>query len=335
MMSILDIVEGRKKAPLFLSMLRALSPAMRAIVQMRHFAYDHGLLRSVRVPAFVISVGNIIAGGGGKTPFVLFLAKLLAQKNRVAILARGYRSEAEHFKTPHIVLPQDSPALCGDEPLLLAQKLPQVEVIVGSDRVASAQFAHERGARILLLDDGMQHRRLHRSLDIALIPADNPFGGGYFLPGGLLRDAPERLGYVDLVAITGVRDKEQFLSIKEQIARYSAAAVIGMHLRINNPEVVRGKRVAVLCAIARPQRFLNTLKELGCEIVYQQLLPDHAAPKHLDLFEREARERGAEILVCTEKDAVKLPKGMFTAVEMDFALQFGAENLTQIIQEHL
>lgn len=334
-MALFDIIEGRKKAPVRLSLLRGVSPLMRAAVALRHFAYDRGLLQTVQVPAFVISIGNILAGGTGKTPFTLFLAQLLSQKTRVAILCRGYRSKAEHFKKPHLVQATDSPSLCGDEPLLLARKLPEVDVIVGPDRVASAQFAISCGAEVILLDDGMQHRRLHRSLDIALIAADAPFGGGHFLPGGLLRDSPERLGFVDLIAITGLQDQSQFLTLKEKLASYSPAAVVGLKTQIKNPEAISGKRLAVLCAIARPQRFLKALEDLGCEIVYQKLLPDHHTFSHLEAFEKEARQRGAEVLVSTEKDAVKLPPGVFFPVEMQLIPEFGAENLTQIIQEHL
>lgn len=330
--SLLEIIEGRKKAPVRLAFLRALSQLMRAGVAMRHFAYDQKLLNTFQLSIPVISVGNIIAGGSGKTPFVRFLAGLLSQTHRVAVISRGYRSQAEKQNAPHIVSLSDSAALCGDEPLLLAKQLPQVEVIVGQDRIASARLAEQRGAQLILLDDGMQHRRLHRDLDIALLPSDDPFGRGFFLPGGLLRDAPERLGSVDLIALTYVQDETQFNSLKQRLARYSSAPVVGLKFQVKNTALVAGKRVAALCAIARPERFLQTLKQLGCEVVHHQFFPDHSAFPSLEAFEREASKKGAELLVCTEKDRVKID-APFTAVEMELVPYFEPENLQKTLEQ--
>lgn len=333
--ALLDLIEEPTAAsPLHFAFLRGISHFMQVGVALRHFAYDQKWLRTTRLPIPVLSVGSVLSGGSGKTPFVHFLAQQLAQRRRVAIISRGYRSAAERKKEPHIVLSTDTAEVCGDEPLLLARKMPHVEVIVGRDRIASTCLAQSRGAEIVLLDDGMQHRRLYRDLDIALLPADDLLGKGFFLPRGLLRDTPRRLREVDLIAIIGAENEEHFLAHKKRVALYSTAPVVGLNYHVKNGKSISGKRVAALCAIARPQRFLRTLKELDCEVVYHQFLPDHRSFPKFKEFEREAFRKGAELLVCTEKDWVKLGTGC-VAVEMELNPQFETETLHQFILEYL
>lgn len=295
---------------------------------LRHFAYDKGLFHSEKPPLPVISVGNIQVGGTGKTPFVHLLAERLSKTLKVAIASRGYRSAAEQLKEPLLVSPDFDAAICGDEPLLLARKLPQVEVFVGPDRVASAKLAKSRGAELLILDDGMQHRRIGRDLDIALVSADDPFGG-------LLRDRPKRLRQVDLIACIGIRDEAHFSLFKEKMARFSSAPVVGLKRTLKNGSAIAHKRVALFCAIARPESFVKSVEELGCEIVYKAFLPDHRRLSNWESFVHKAQESGAELLICTEKDAVKLPHSPFLPIEMELTAQFDAHHLENIIQEYL
>jgi tetraacyldisaccharide 4'-kinase len=335
-LSLLDIIEGRKKAPVRLSLLRAAGALFETGVKLRHFAYDQKLLSIYRSSLPVISVGNILAGGAGKTPFVCLLARLLCRRAKVAILLRGYRSAAEKRALPRVVHPSDCADLCGDEALLLKHKFPEVEVIVGKDRVAGARMAEERGAEVILLDDGMQHRRLHRDCDIALLPADDPFGEKTsFLPGGFLRDTRGRLAKVDLIGLTNVRDAEQFVELKQCVAEYTRAPVFGLQQKVVGGEKIVGKKVALFCAIGRPHRFIRTVQELGAEIVHMQIAPDHR--KLPPGFEKEALQKGADLLVCTEKDAVKMTQeqaSLFCVIGVEVFPAFEEALLDQTLKEY-
>lgn len=332
--ALLDRIEGRKSAPLSLPLLRLLGQLTRCGVALRHFGYDQAFFPIHRVDVPVISVGNILLGGSGKTPFVRFLSSQLAKTHKVAILTRGYRSQAEKGKTPLIVDPSMPASLCGDEPLLLAQALPNVEILVCADRVASAQLAQKRGAELIVLDDGMQHRRLHRDLEIVLVAADQPLGGKAFLPGGLLRDSPKRLQAADLIVVTGAKSAEDFAAVQQELLAYTHAPIAGMKLQVRNAADVRGKRVALFCGIARPRRFIDTLRALDCEIVYAETAADHGSIASLDFFTRTAKERGAELLVCTEKDYVKGLAG-FTPLEIALEPAYNPSFIQSIIQEYL
>src|SRR5579885_3681888 len=150
---ILDIVDGKKKAPLLFPLLRACSVAYGSGVALRHFAYGIGLFKTHSANAFVVSVGNIACGGTGKTPFVKFLAQALKDSHRIAILSRGYRSSVEHQHEPLLVT-NESAEVCGDEPHILASSVPDAMVFAGKYRLKAAKQAQERGASIIILDDG-------------------------------------------------------------------------------------------------------------------------------------------------------------------------------------
>ena len=172
-------------------------------VKLRNLLYDKGTLRQEKCKALVVSVGNVVAGGTGKTPFILMLAKKLMQEMPLAILSRGYLGASEN-KGQSTQVAQDGSALqFGDEPLLLAQNLDKASVYVGKDRVKSAHKAVEQGAKVILLDDGMQHRRLHRDIEIVMVHGKDPFHGGRYLPGGLLRDDPKQLKRADYIISSG------------------------------------------------------------------------------------------------------------------------------------
>lgn len=181
---LLEIIEGKKSAPLTRSLLRLLSCGYLAGVKVRNTAYDRGTLKEVDSGLFVISIGNIVAGGTGKTPLAAFIAEELSQKKKVAILSRGYRGTLG--KDILHVTSKTPPSLCGDEPRLLADMLPEVLVFAGKDRVQAAEKAKAAGAEILLLDDGMQHRRLRRDVEIVAMHKDNLFGYGAFFAFGAL-----------------------------------------------------------------------------------------------------------------------------------------------------
>ena len=210
-----------------------------------------------KVSATVVSVGNIVAGGTGKTPFVHALAKAFAHR-RVAILSRGYG------KMP-------------DEAMLLARRLPNVQVYVGKNRAALAKAAD---AELLILDDGFQYRRLHRDFDIVLVRKKKE----HYLPWGFLRDSPRRLAEAEVIAVE---------DLKLNVNRI-------LDLQGNEIPSIRGWKVAIFCGIAHPENFKKTVRGLGAEIVAETIFADHESasvgklPKGLPL-------------ICTEKDAVKLP----------------------------
>ena len=330
---ILDLIEGRKSSPVAKALLGAMSQCYRAGVSLRHFAYDWIIpIAQLQIP--VISVGNIVAGGSGKTPFVEYLAKALAPK-KVAILSRGYRRKSR--KTV-VVKEWTSPEECGDEPYLLAQKVPEATVIVDADRAFAGLLAQILDADLVLLDDGMQHRKLNRDIEIAVMHADDLFGKAHFLPRGLLRDSPKRLKNAHHIILGGVRDEEHFSKLEKLIRHYSNAPITAMELFVENSTKLASKKVVAFSAIANPKRFHNTLKSLGCDIILSEEKPDHTAFTEEEIQRLANLAKGAECLVCTEKDAVKLPKNLHLhlpviPVRISLTPTFGKEHLEKRIQE--
>jgi tetraacyldisaccharide 4'-kinase len=222
----------------------------------RNLCYDYKIFKTYKVSIPVISIGNIHVGGTGKTPLTICLAKHFSFL-RVAIVTRGYGD--------------------GDEVMVMQKHLPKVKIYVGSDRVASAKKAELDGAELILLEDGFQHRRLERDIDIVLLRGDEK--SDYFLPAGNLREHPRRL-------------KSAWL-----IDEYKTKAFCNKDLK--------GKRVAVFCGIAHPERFLNTVKSLGAIVVSSLFLRDHQAISKKNLLKLSSRA-DYDLIVCTEKDEVKL-----------------------------
>lgn len=294
--------------------LRGLSHLYGLGIACRHFAYDRKLAPQKGVDIPVISVGNIVFGGTGKTPLTLLIAQTLLQDAKIAILSRGYLSKNENSGGVRCegILPYQE---FGDEPSWLALKLPEVAVYVGKDRKKSAEVACKEGANLIILDDGMQHRKFKRDFEIVVIDAKDPLGQGHFLPRGFLRDSPKRLKTARLIVATNFVAKEAE-ELMKALAPYTQAPIVGMQLKPARDENLMGKKVGVFCAIGNPQRFIETVKSLGGEIVGQMFGADHTPfdKAKLDVFVYECKEKGAHFLVCTEKDKVKLPRGLQTAL---------------------
>ena len=290
-------MEGRRPGK---SLLRVLSYLYRTGVVLRNSAYDLGVFKTYDVGLPVVSVGNIIAGGTGKTPFVKFLAEELSKKYRIAIVSRGYCSQIERTGEVIQVTPDMDAAFCGDEPYWLARALPQVQVWVGKPRLMAAQRAKEKGAELILMDDGMQHRKLKRDVEIVLVDGEDPVGTGFFLPRGLLRDSPARLRGADCIVVI----KPAVETIEQQLRQFTEAPILFAE-RISTLDL-HGKKAAVFCAIGKPQKFLKAVQEAGGDVVASFFKPDHDSfyPAELQTF---AEESLADVLVCTEKDQVKLP----------------------------
>lgn len=300
----------------WLILLLPLSWLYRAITALRNFAYDKGLFRQHAAPLRIISVGNIVAGGTGKTPFVLWLAS----QCQAAIISRGY---PHSIKEPLLLGKEDAP-LC-DEPLLLARRT-GLPVYVCKDRVAAARRAAADGCRLAILDDGFQHRRLARDVDVVLVDGHNPFGFGRFLPCGYLRDAPKRLAQASYIVATGINSEADLQKVQLQLARYTKAPIYGAHLVAtglvmtdgSKAPQLRGLRVAAFCGLAGPERFFSLLTEQGAVLTRTLALADHQQISEVEMRELK---KGCDLLVCTEKDAVKLQPDSslaYLAVQLSF-----------------
>ena len=195
-------------------------------ISVRNLAYDLKILKpqKVNIPV-VVSVGNIAVGGTGKTPFTILLAKEFVSSFSVALLSRGYKSQAEHLNTPLLLNFENrqhySAKFCGDEPCLLAENLPKALIFVGKNRKKSAEIASKHGVELIILDDGMQHRQLSRDFDVIIIDANNPFEKGSLLPLGLLRESPKSLKRGDLIVLNNIQNTEQFQQISGQVLKYT------------------------------------------------------------------------------------------------------------------
>jgi tetraacyldisaccharide 4'-kinase len=277
------------------------------------------LERQGRVPAMTISAGNLSVGGTGKTPVVIAICRYLQSKGfRVAVLSRGYGGTMSH--AGGVVSDGErifaTSAQAGDEPLLVARKLPGVVVLVGKDRRKTARQATEQfGCDVLVLDDGFQYWQLHRDVDLVLLDGERPFGNGWTLPAGILREPVEHLRRADALLVHGEGELCKTLTQMFPLSpcftwQKSAEGIRQLHHADAHwqADLLSGKRVYALAAIASFESFRQTLAQLGAQVVGTRSLPDHHrySPKDVLEAQRLARECGAEVIVVTEKDAVKL-----------------------------
>jgi tetraacyldisaccharide 4'-kinase len=299
----------------------------------------------------VISVGNIVAGGTGKTPVTLLLAGALYERFTIAILSRGYRSKAEKLDTPILLCEGQGPTLpasyCGDEPYLFAQRLPKAIVIVGGNRKKASFLAAKAGAQAILLDDGMQHRRLARDFDVVVVDVDDPFGQGYFLPRGFLREDIRSLSRANLIVLNHIQDAEQFASVKLRLHPYSQAPVVGTKgyviairdLKGQEVTIPEDRNIGMFCAIAHPEYFRRTLEQEGFQVISEYILADHETfrEKDLEQFAQASLKKGAKWLICTEKDRVKLQDQLNLAlpvlwIQLELQIVAGQEEWQNFLQ---
>jgi tetraacyldisaccharide 4'-kinase len=298
-----------------------LAPLYRGAVAARLAAYRRGLLERARLEAPVVSVGNLTFGGTGKTPTVVALVRDLARRGRrPAVLTRGWG----RTDTRPVVVVGPDPRLAveaaGDEPLELAARLPGVPVVVDADRLRGGIEAIARGADLLVLDDGFQHLRLERDLDLVLIDAGDPWGGGRLPPLGRLREPPSGLRRADAVLVTklGPDPATALEALRLEVERIAPGMpVLGARLAATmvrrpdgsaGPETLAGARVVALAGIGRPEAFAELLTECGAEVVETRWFADHHRFSGAEVAAVEARaaELGA-VVATTAKDAVKLP----------------------------
>ena len=338
-----DVVYDRRRegadVAVFGGALVALSWVFDAIVRTRCWLYHQRIiLRNQPLGVPVVVVGNLTVGGTGKTPIVEKFARSLAQRGRhVAILSRGYKSRAEPFyrrwwrwlthgedPPPKVVSDGTNVLLdsaeAGDEPFMLARNLPGVVVLVDKNRVKAGQYAIKKfGSDILLLDDGFQYLSLRGQFNLLLVDKSNPFGNHHLLPRGILREPVRHLRRASYVFITksdGQPDDE----LRATISRHHPEVEViecahrPKHLQsVNNGgrrplEDLRGRRVAAFCGIAAPESFERLLRELGAEICCIKRYLDHHrfTPEEMERFFARAASANAEMIITTEKDAVRL-----------------------------
>lgn len=286
----------------------------RAGVSLKNLAYDRGWATPYRPAARVISVGNINVGGAGKTPVVIALGRrLLGAGAKVAVLSRGYGRVARHpvhFSGRQPLRLADE---VGDEPRLLAQELPGAELFVGPDRVELARRAVDAGATHLLLDDGMQHRRLARDVEIAVVDERLGFGTGALLPRGPLREPPAALRRASFIWLKQSAQARGPLPLPAGVplvrARHAPVAA-------RDPDgaqvpllALAGRRWHAFAGIARPEAFFESLAALGLQPVARTAFPDHHRyrPRELEALAASPAEP-----ITTEKDRARLPAGFRT-----------------------
>ncbi len=299
--------------------LPPLSAVFSAITRTRNALYERGTFRSTNLNRPVISVGNITTGGTGKTPLVEFVARTVAEQGkRVCILTRGYgRKDSKQ----RIIVSDGSsvfsnPTEAGDEPYLLARNLPGVAVISDANRISAGQGAikHLR-TECFVLDDGFQHRQLARDLDIVTIDAMNPWGGGELLPFGGLREPLEGLKRTSCLVLTRCDQVDDVSETVRTLAQLSGdRPIFKSHMKmarvvaLNEAPDDVPKKLATFCAIGNPGSFIESVRQQDHEIVFQTSFRDHYiyTQADIDKLVHDAKRAGAECLITTAKDAVKL-----------------------------
>jgi len=275
-------------------LLLPLEGLFRLLVVLRRLAFRLGLMPSHAVAVPVIVVGNISVGGTGKTPLVVWLVGLLQKAGyRPGIVSRGYGGKAERW--PQQVRPDSDPVMVGDEPVMLAQRC-ACPIIAAPDRVAAAKaLLNHSQCDLIITDDGLQHYRLKRDIEIVVIDGERRFGNGHCLPAGPLREPQSRLDEVDFVIANGLAGGGEFAMSLEQAGLRSLVNE-GFSKSI---EALAGQRVHALAGIGNPQRFFQLLRSRGLEVV------EHSFPDHHDYQVQDLGFADSLPILMTEKDAVK------------------------------
>ena len=326
-----------------------------AAVRMRMMAYPSEKKKSL--PGFVVSVGNITSGGTGKTPAAIMIAQWAASEGfHPAVLSRGYGGKRKQAVVEVsdgknlLALPEEA----GDEPYLMAKKLPGIPVIVSPSRFHAGLLAHRKhGADFFILDDGFQHIHLKRDFDLVLMDSRRPFGNGRLLPWGPLREPVRHLSRADAFVLTradavsenATRAEEEFLRGKFQkpvfLSKHIPEKIVFPHEdKEYNVGFLKGKRVTAFAGLARPDAFRETLSGLGAEVLSFKAFKDHHvyAPGQLRLLSREKSRTGADCLITTEKDWVRIERASkewpdFGYLSVKFAITEGTGDFHRLLKE--
>ncbi|RLS39644.1 MAG: tetraacyldisaccharide 4'-kinase [Planctomycetota bacterium] len=340
----MDIMSGQRRGVVASACrvgLSVLSSGYAAVTGVRNLAFDHGWRESTRVAAKVISVGNLTAGGTGKTPTVAWVVRTLQELGASpAIISRGYGGQGG----------------VNDEKLVLDQLVPGVPHLLNPKRVLAAQELMNRPEaerpRTLVLDDAFQHRQIARDFDLILIDCLNPWGFGHLLPRGLLREPLRSLSRASCVLMTRCDqvDEEVRQTILSTIRRWTTVPIlmssfqptrlINSRGEVRPIETLRQEHVAAFCGIGNPMGFRRTLTSCGVSIpdVHFRVYPDHHAYQTEDLHEIGdwARSMQVECLVSTQKDLVKIPRTTLNDIPLwavEISLKFDdPESESQLVE---
>jgi tetraacyldisaccharide 4'-kinase len=299
-----NFIESHWYRPTILSslLLAPLEALYAGVTAVRRHAYRAGWLRRERLPVPVVVVGNVNVGGVGKTPLTSELIACFAERGlHVGVISRGYGGS--HREATE-VFPDSDPSQVGDEPILLATA--GARVAVGRDRVAAGRLllaAHPE-IDLILADDGLQHYRLQRDLEVVVIDGARGFGNGHLLPGGPLREPLRRLADADVLVING--EARSDLALPAGIPRFAMTLEPGPAWRLSDPSTTRTpdafapERVIAMAGIGHPERFFSTLRGLGIRPARELIFPDHHA------YGAEDIPTDADSILITSKDAAKM-----------------------------
>lgn len=313
---------------LWTAVLLPLSWFFRSVAMLRRTAYRRRVLKSTRLEVPVIVVGNLTVGGTGKTPLVIWLSEFLQQSGyRPGIISRGYRGEARHW--PQQVRPDSDPVSVGDEAVVIARRT-GCPMAVGPDRIAAGEaLLQHHDCDVIVSDDGLQHYRLQRDVEIVVIDGVRRFGNGECLPAGPLREPVGRLQQADLVVTTGMATHGEY-----------AMAYAGKDLRnlldesqVQPAAAFSGEQVHAVAGIGNPAQFFDKLRGLGLEVIEHPFADHHPFCKNDILF-------GDDLpVVMTEKDAVKCRRFAeahfwYLPIEVKIQKQFGIRLLNLLESKH-
>ena len=347
---------GKESSGLWSPLLTLSSILYGLGVRLRLWAYECGLFKREYLPGFVVSIGNITAGGTGKTPAVVMLAQWARNEGHpVAVLSRGYGGK---YRTKVLEVSDGNrikagPEQAGDEPYLLATRLSGIPVIVSKKRFLAGLFAHERhGCNFFILDDGFQHLELKRDLNLALVDAINPLGNGHLLPLGPLREPVDQLARANAYIVTRCNGpspgemvpgflKGKFSSLPVFCADHVPESVVFPHsCEVYVPEFLKGKRILAFAGIAEPESFKQTLMGLGADIAYFRRFRDHYRFKRGDIHAliQMKEKQGAEYVITTEKDWVRVSpfaadRPDMAYLSINFELMSGQDEFFRMIKD--
>lgn len=341
----LETISGKRTSIVASTTRLLLSPlaiVYRLVIVVRNWAYDHGLKRIHWSGVPVISVGNLTTGGTGKTPFVIWLANRLSEDFQVTVISRGYGAAEGELN---------------DEGREIAAFCPAIDQLQNPDRVAAARRLDQLTNSLIILDDGFQHRRIGRELDIVLIDALNPFGYGRLIPRGLLREPVASIGRGDLVLLTrsNLVSAETRQQIRNTVQRHGRGVPWAeAQLRLDGwrdlagsdhqLELLNNSDLFAFCAIGNPAAFHQTLRQQNWKVVGSCFYKDHHEfnPNDLRNIEVAAKASGANAIVCTMKDWVKIPKtwrpglpvyALTTTIEIGVGADLLEQQLEKVLAE--
>jgi tetraacyldisaccharide 4'-kinase len=291
--------------------------------------------KPVKLAAKVISVGNITVGGAGKTSIAGYIAESLLQRgHRIALVARGYKrpnngpiviSGSRHFSWED----------CGDEPAALAKSIPGLSIYVNSNKTRAAKQASKDGFEFIIIDDGFQHRNIFRDLNIVCLNGSNPFGNGFLLPSGILREPKRAIARADAIVIVDESFESDMArwGLPNRIPIFRAKKIVAGIKSLDGLSAdLKGKKVVGFCGLGNPESFHNSLKDVGCDIRGLLNFRDHHIYKRSDINKimRMYKNENCHAAVTTLKDAVKLeriwpPDVLFYYLEITIKFEKEAE----------